>query len=131
MQEKRDISTIDDVRLFVDRFYEQVRHDDLLAPIFDDRVTGKWPKHLEKMYSFWATLLLGEYQYQGNPYLMHAELPIDHSHFSRWLQLFNSVIDENFYGEKADEAKRRANKIAQIFENKIENAKTGKFKPLV
>lgn len=131
MQQKRDISTTDDVKLFVDRFYDKVQHDELLAPIFDERITGKWPKHLEKMYSFWNTILLGEYQYQGNPFLMHAELPVDHSHFSRWLQLFNGVIDENFQGEKADEAKWRAGKMAQVFEFKIEDARNRKFKPLI
>jgi hemoglobin len=95
-EEKHDITTREDVKLLVDTFYDKVRNDELLSPIFNERIKDNWPKHLEIMYSFWNTVLLGEYEYQGTPFLKHAELPVEHMHFATWLRLFNEVIDGHF-----------------------------------
>ncbi|WP_432329955.1 group III truncated hemoglobin [Mucilaginibacter sp. P25] len=52
----------------VDSFYTKIRQDDLLGPIFNERIGDKWSEHLEKMYSFWQTTLLGEHTYSGRPF---------------------------------------------------------------
>src|ERR1700742_779923 len=119
MEEKRRILTLDDVKLLVNTFYSKVREDDLLAPIFNARIEDRWPHHLEKMYTFWQTTLLGEHTYSGRPFPPHATLPVAHQHFTRWVTLFTQTIDELFTGEKADEAKWRAEKIADMFETKV------------
>lgn len=116
---KSDILTKEDINLLVDRFYEKVREDRLLAPIFRSRIKDDWNKHLDKMYRFWQTVLLGDLQYQGSPFPPHAGLPIDQEHFTKWLELFYSTVDELFSGEKAEEAKWRASKMAELFEAKI------------
>ena len=90
------------------------------APIFNERIQNRWPQHLEKMYSFWQTVLLNEQTYFGSPFPPHAQLPVNHSHFEKWIELFISTIDELFKGDKATEAKWRAMKMAEMFENKIE-----------
>jgi hemoglobin len=41
-------------------------------------------------------------------------------HFDRWLQLFFKTIDDSFEGQKAEEAKWRAVKMAEMFQLKIE-----------
>jgi hemoglobin len=46
-------------------------------------------------------------------------LPVDHWHFIRWVSLFTETIDELFTGEKAEQAKWRASKIAEMFEMKV------------
>ena len=80
------------------------------------------------MYSFWQTVLLNQKTYYGNSFLTHAQLPIDHSHFKRWILLFGETIDSLFKGVKAGEAKMRAEKMAQMFQKKIEMNKRRGFR---
>ncbi len=115
-----DITSLDDIKLFVDAFYTQVQQDQLIGPIFNSVIQDRWPVHLEKMYGFWQTVLLNERAYSGSPFPPHAKLPIEKQHFDRWLELFNSTIDINFKGDKADEAKWRAAKMAEMFRYKID-----------
>ena len=49
---KADIQDIEDIKLLVDTFYDNIRKDELLAPIFNDKIEDRWPEHLEKMYRF-------------------------------------------------------------------------------
>ena len=118
---QHDILTLENVKLLVDTFYRKVQKDPLLAPIFDERIQDRWPEHLEKMYRFWQTVLLDEQTYSGSPFVPHAKLPVDHSHFAEWMSLFTQTVDELFEGEKAKEAKWRAEKMAEMFEIKIEH----------
>lgn len=131
MSSKHDIKDIDDIKLLVNTFYNKIRHDEFLAPIFNERIKDNWLQHLEKMYRFWQTVLLEEHTYFGSPFSPHANLPVDHAHFQQWLALFTKTLDEMFVGEKANEAKWRANKMAQMFEIKIEHFRKQKFKPLI
>lgn len=131
MEETRDILTLEDIKILVDAFYEKVRQDELLAPIFNERIKNRWPQHLEKMYAFWQTVLLDERTYLGSPFPPHAQLPVDHSHFQRWMELFILTADTLFLGEKAYEAKWRAGKMAELFESKIEYYKKQGFKNLL
>ena len=119
MQQPTEILTLDDVKRLVDTFYDRIRVDALLAPIFNKRIQDNWPVHLEKMYRFWQTVLLEEHTYFGSPFAPHARLPVDHEHFAAWLALFNTTVDELFKGQKAEEAKWRAAKMAELFEAKI------------
>jgi len=120
MQSRPEILTIDDIKLLVDTFYQRIQTDELLGPIFNERIQDKWPVHLEKMYRFWQTVLLEEYTYNGAPFPPHAKLPVGPEHFAHWLKLFTQTIDELFTGDKADEAKWRAGKMATMFMAKIE-----------
>src|SRR5688572_7651159 len=124
---QHDILSLEDIKLMVDTFYGKVREDEKLGPIFNERIKDRWPEHLEKMYRFWQTILLEEHTYYGAPFPPHAKLPIDHNHFERWLQLFHQTVDELFSGEEAEEAKWRGNKMAQIFEVKIEMSRGSNF----
>lgn len=111
-----DILVRNDIELLVNRFYEKVKVDDILAPVF---AHVNWPAHLPIMYNFWASLLLGERSYQGNPFQKHLTLEINAAHFQRWLTLFTETVDENFSGEKAGEVKDRAVNIAHLFQHKL------------
>ena len=121
MENRKNIETLEDVKLLVDSFYSKVRKDKLLGPVFDDVIQDRWPQHLEKMYTFWQTVLLQEHTYQGSPFVPHANLPVDAEHFNKWLELFFETIDEHFEGEVSRDAKWRANKMAQMFHMKIEH----------
>jgi hemoglobin len=120
---KKEIKSLEEIRTLVDSFYDKVRGDALLKDIFNDRIQNHWPEHLEKMYRFWTTVLLGEAAYHGSPFLPHTSLPIELKHFERWLQLFHETLEEHFYGDKAEEAKRRASQMAAMFHHKIKHLK--------
>ena len=117
---KKDITDLADIKLLVDTFYDSIREDALLKDIFNNKIEDRWPQHLQKMYSFWQTVLLEEHTYNGSPFVPHAKLPVDIAHFERWLQLFFTTIDDLFEGEKAEKAKWQGQRMAEMFHSKIE-----------
>ena len=126
----REILTIDDITLLVDSFYAKIRADELLSNIFNDVIQDRWPEHLQKMYRFWQTVLLDEHTYYGSPFAPHAKLEIEKKHFQRWLMLFHATVDDLFEGDRAVEAKLRSNKMAEMFQYKIEYNKATNIKPI-
>ena len=111
-----DILERKDIELMVGTFYDKIRADHLLAPVFSH---VDWPHHLPIMYNFWSSLLLGDKSYEGNPFEKHIHLPIRKEHFDRWLVLFGQTVDEHFAGFKAAEVKSRAQSIAGVFQFKL------------
>ena len=111
-----DITNRADIIKLVDSFYDKVKADSLLAPVFAHL---DWPKHMPTMYNFWSSMLLGDQSYQGNPFQRHINLGIDASHFTAWLALFTETVDQHFSGMKADEAKDRARSIAALFQHRL------------
>jgi len=109
-----DILTEGDVRLLVNTFYDKVRKDEMLAPVFEPIIKDNWETHLLRMTDFWSTLLLYTKKYKDDPMPKHLPLSIGKDHFDRWLLLFNLTIDELFEGTIAENAKKRANSIAKI-----------------
>lgn len=84
---------MDVIRAVVDDFYERAREDDLLGPVFGAHIAD-WGPHLEKMYGFWSTVLLGDRKYTGNPFVKHQGVPeMSAAHFERWLNLFSTTLE--------------------------------------
>ncbi|MCB0763866.1 MAG: group III truncated hemoglobin [Flavobacteriales bacterium] len=117
--QQADISTPADIRTLVDAFYAKVRIDPLLGGIFHGVIRDRWPEHLEKMYRFWGTVLLGEQSYQGAPFRPHKEMPVQQAHFDRWLDLFHATVDAHFKGPMADLAKANGERMAAMFMERI------------
>ena len=115
----KEILELDDIKLLVNTFYTKVRQDALLGPVFDERIKDSWPRHLDIMYRFWQTVLLGERTYSGSPMLKHVGLPVNETHFQRWIALFYETVDGLFTGEVAEEAKWRAGRMAEMFQYKL------------
>ena len=128
---KADIIHLDDIKLLVDTFYAKVQKDELIGPIFNEVIKNNWPTQLGKMYSFWQTILLEEHTYHGTPFMPHIDLPISPPHFERWMHIFNGTVDELFEGDVAEEAKWRADKMAQMFMHKLEFYKKNRLNPLI
>ena len=122
MKHKTDIRGLEDIKILVDEFYTLVGEDELLAPIFNFRLSTHWKPHLEKMYTFWNAALFGVKGYTGNPFAKHATMPVDKEHFERWIKLFIKTVDTYFEGPVAEDAKKRANIMATNFERRISNA---------
>ncbi|MBP7779509.1 MAG: group III truncated hemoglobin [Acidobacteria bacterium] len=119
-----DIVAHADVVRLVDGFYERVRADDLLGPIFDDIAHTDWEHHLPKMYAFWDTVLFGSAAFRGNPLAVHRTLarqvPLGEREFTRWLTLFHETVDGLMSGPRADEAKLKATRIAAVMQHHIQ-----------
>lgn len=79
-----------DIARLVERFYQQVRQDPLLGPVFAP-VVEDWDVHIATLIDFWSAVVLRSGRYRGNPMAMHRRLPIEAAHFERWLALW----DEN------------------------------------
>ncbi len=120
---KGDIKRFEDIKLLVDKFYEQVKQDATIGYIFNDIAKVDWEEHLPRMYSFWASALLGESTFNSDVMSKHIQLnkktPLTQLHFSRWLQLWTATLDEHFEGKKANEAKARGKSIADLMLFKI------------
>ncbi len=128
---QKEILNLDDIKKLVDCFYTKVKEDEMLKDIFNNVIEDRWPEHLEKMYTFWQTVLLEEHTYYGAPFMPHANLPVSKKHFDRWLSLFYETLDELFEGEKAEEARWRATKMAEMFQLKIAQYQQTNSKPLI
>lgn len=110
----------DYISTVVDRFYENVRDDRLLGPIFAAKVTD-WPSHLNRMKLFWGSVLHNSGAYSGNPMLKHLAIPgLTREHFSHWLDLFRQTLLEVEPDERATELVHdRARMIANSLLNGI------------
>ncbi|OOQ57828.1 group III truncated hemoglobin [Mucilaginibacter pedocola] len=120
-----DRQNMDSIRLLVDDFYSRVREDVLLNPVFAEFIID-WQPHLLKMYTFWNTVLFGVPDYKGNPFANHAKLTVTAGHFYRWLELFGETVGLHFEGHKAEEAKKRAEIMASMFQNRMSQLKDKK-----
>ncbi|GAB2508179.1 group III truncated hemoglobin [Pseudoxanthomonas sangjuensis] len=104
------LSREDIVRL-VDAFYDKVRRDAVLGPVFNP-VVHDWPAHKARLVQFWTSVALGTREYRGNPMAVHRPLPIDDSHFGRWLGLWRGTLTEVLAAEPAQEMYEHALRIA-------------------
>lgn len=78
----------------VEQFYEKVRADPVLAPVFAARIAD-WAPHLARMKQFWGAILLGDGPFRGNPMAKHVALTeVEAFHFKRWLVLFRATLRE-------------------------------------
>ncbi|GIK97873.1 MAG: preprotein translocase subunit TatC [Alphaproteobacteria bacterium] len=114
---------LDEDRLtaLVRRFYDKVRADAVLAPIFAERIAD-WNLHLAKMVDFWSSVALMTGRYHGAPVVNHATLPIGRAHFERWLALFRETARETCPPAGAAHVIERAERIARSLSFVIEDA---------
>ncbi|WP_413871153.1 group III truncated hemoglobin [Albidovulum sp.] len=100
-------------------FYSRVRADEVLGPIFADRIAD-WPAHLDRMVAFWSSVALMTGRYHGAPMPAHATLPVNWAHFDRWLALFRQTADELCPPEGAALVIERAERIARSLHMAVE-----------
>ena len=74
-------------------FYDKVRADPVLGPVFAARITD-WDPHLATMCRFWSSVTLKTAIYSGSPMQRHAALPVSAAHFDRWLELFTQTVTQ-------------------------------------
>jgi len=127
----KDIEDIADIKLFVDEFYIKVRKDELIGPVFSAVIAGDWQPHLDRMYGFWNAALFNVPGFKGNSFAKHIPLGISQEHFDRWLALFAATINNHFEGPMAEDAKHRAELMAEMFVSKLGRINGGFGKAIV
>ena len=118
-QQIREATGIDEAMIarVVHGFYERVRADPVLAPLFAARIAdADWPAHLGRMVRFWSAVILMDGGYHGRPMQAHATLPVEAAHFDRWLALFRDTAAALAPGRPAAVFVERAERIAESLE---------------
>lgn len=116
----------EEISELVDRFYAKVRLDEEIGPIFNAAIDD-WPAHLALLKNFWATVLLTDRSYKGDPLAKHLPLLLDPPHFERWLALFEETAREVMLPEHADVIIEKSHRIAQNFQSAIAYHREGKL----
>lgn len=118
----KDIESRKDIEQLVNEFYAKVLKDKKIGFFFNEIAHIDWGKHFPIMYDFWETILFDTMKYKGNPMTKHIVLskkePMTSEHFERWLLLWNQTVNENFTGDRASEAIKRAKMIADLMKYK-------------
>lgn len=92
---------------FIDRlvetFYGRIQAHANLGPVFDNRLSGRWPAHLTKMKAFWASVAFKNGAYGGKPVQAHHGVAgVTEGLFVEWLALFDQTLVDM---EATDEAR--------------------------
>lgn len=107
------LCTEQEIVTLVHRFYDRIRTDDQLGPIFNAHIDD-WPAHLGTMVNFWSSLLRGSASFSGRPMPKHAVLPdLTAALFQHWLTLFDQTSEELDNREMAAQARDFARRIAR------------------
>ncbi|HEY0851718.1 MAG TPA: group III truncated hemoglobin [Bradyrhizobium sp.] len=102
-------------------FYVKVRADEVLGPIFEAKIRD-WEPHLQQMFAFWSSVALMTGRYHGTPMVKHNRLPVDASHFDRWLGLFEETAREVCPPQAVAHFMERARRIASSLEMGVAGA---------
>ncbi len=98
----------------VSRFYEKVRKDERLGPIFDTVIGDNWDEHLPKMNDFWSSVTRMTGRYKGKPMVKHLKLKqVRPEDFDIWLSLFRETANDQLAPDIADIFITRAERIAE------------------
>lgn len=103
-----------DITRLVPAFYERVRQDAVLGPIFNDAIDD-WPDHLAKLQDFWSSVMLTTGRYKGQPMVAHVrhEQKMTSDNFARWLAIWRQVSGELLSPEAAQAFQKKADRIAE------------------
>ncbi|HZX69497.1 MAG TPA: group III truncated hemoglobin [Rhodanobacter sp.] len=100
------------IATLVDHFYEKVRRDPEIGPIFNAAVHD-WNEHKRLLTSFWASVALRAGSYRGNPMAAHRPHPIRAEHFDRWLELWEETCGEELDDVHASQMLEYAQRIGR------------------
>jgi hemoglobin len=106
----------DAIKECVKVFYEKGAADPLLGPIFSDTIHDL-EKHRDIVADFWSKSLLHTERYEGQPFGVHVNLPVEPEHFARWLQLFTESVRETMPKAQAEQAIAKASHMTQCFQS--------------
>ena len=83
------------VERVVETFYGRIRRHASLGPVFEARLAGRWPDHLDKMKRFWTSLAFKTGAYGGKPVQAHLGVAgMEEPLFADWIALFSQTLED-------------------------------------
>ena len=113
----RDLDTHDEIAEFVTRFYREIAQDERFHHWFETIAHVDWHAHTAALTEFWVGLLLGEPHDPADDVIeahrwLHDADPFDGALFERWLEIFDTTLDEGWTGPMTEAARSRGHGIA-------------------
>lgn len=114
----RDLTTRSDIDALVEQFYRDVSMDDLLHDHFETVVRVNWQAHMLSLGDYWEGVLftgdheVGEHTIETHRHL-HERLPFTKDAFLRWLDLFDSALDQQWVGPNTEQLRRHSHGMAR------------------
>ncbi len=106
------------IRTVILSFYEKVKRDPLLGPIFEQAIGAHWDMHIDRIILFWLTATGLQRGYEGRNFmpahLKHASIHPDQ--LPRWLTLFRETAGEHCGPEGSHALIDIAERMAQTLE---------------
>jgi hemoglobin len=112
----KDITSIEDITLWQNAFYQKLLTDEITAPKFAHL---NLEEHMPKIVAFWAFVLLDVEGYKTNVFDQHIHLNLEKIHFEKWIHYFIQTTNDLFEGQNAEIAKQRVKMIATTFMHKL------------
>jgi len=92
MEQQKAVATETEISALVRGFYDRVRADPLLGPVFDLAIPD-WKGHQVVVEDFWSRVLLGTARYRGCVMGAHGGMRLAPVHFDRWLELWGQSAE--------------------------------------
>ena len=120
----KPISSREDIKYIIVKFYDKLLVDEKMKPFFEDLVLkNELEHHLEIITDFWNDILFDTISYQNNVMQKHLDknafVNFTKEHFAIWISYFFQTIDADFCGENANIMKARATSIATVMKLKM------------
>jgi hemoglobin len=110
-----DIRHREDIVRLVTAFYGTLFEDPVLGPIFRDVAKVDLSRHIPTFADFWENILFQSGAYRGGLMAAHIKVdllePLDLHHLQRWLDTWETTIDQMFAGPRANHAKVQASRV--------------------
>ena len=120
-----DINSREDIERLIKAFYVKMLDDIVIGFIFTQIAKVDLDEHLPIICDFWESLLFNKPVYRRGSKVMEVhheinkKIVLKKGHFTRWLYLFHTTVDELFEGERANRAKERAVSIADTIQKRL------------
>lgn len=105
------------LRALVHAFYDELRLDAEIGPLFERAIGSDWQPHLDRMVEFWATLVLGSRSFTGDVFGRHMAIAdMEPAMLARWQAVWKKHTDALLPSARAAELQQIAAGIARNLE---------------
>lgn len=130
----RDLDDPDEITEFVTRFYRQIAQDARFHHYFRTVAHVDWDAHTRDLTAFWVGVLLTGRDRDPVGVLeahrwLHDTTPFDGELFDRWLEIFDTTLDEGWCGPVTEAARRRAHGYAWAMAKRLADVDIGVRRP--
>ena len=120
----KDISSREDIKLIISKFYDLLLADEKMIPFFIDIVNDKsLEHHIDVISDFWNDILFDTLTYQNNVMQKHLDkdafVRFTKEHFTIWISYLFATIEALFMGDNSERMKSRAQSIATVMQLKM------------